>query len=233
MKALLIADTDISVKTLTDMIEPYGFDIIRYRSAIKALDNIEEIQPDAILISTKDFPRHWKTIVQFIRSDTKKDETVIILLINERFSPEDADKAVHIGVQAIVNESLSEGIDEHKILEVFSRYRYVNTVERVRMHDAVSGRMTFMFTNPLNDTIITGKIDSVSRADIFFKPDTPSATSDLSVNEVLDLCSLKIDGRVYSPSCLIRRNGNFMMLEFTNPEEGMIRDIEGIIGSAG
>jgi len=233
MKALLIADTDISVKTLTDMIEPYGFDIIRYRSAIKALDNIEEISPDAVLISTKDFPRHWKTIVQFIRSDTKKDETVIILLINERFSPEDADKAVHIGVQAIVNESLSDGVDEHKILEVFSRYRYVNTVERIRMHEAVSDRMTFMFTNPLNDTIITGKIDSVSPVDIFFKPDTPSATSDLSVNEVLDQCSLKIDGKVYTPSCLIRRNGNFMLLEFASPAEDMVKDIEGIIGSAG
>ena len=96
MIALLISDTDIFVDRLEQTVAPCGFDIIRYRSAVKALDNIDEIHPHAVFISASDFPRHWKTLVQFIRADTTRDETVIILLINDRFSNDDADKAIHI-----------------------------------------------------------------------------------------------------------------------------------------
>ncbi|MDR1588437.1 MAG: hypothetical protein LBS57_13370, partial [Treponema sp.] len=34
-------------------------EIIHYSQALKAMDNIEEINPDAIIISACDFPRHW------------------------------------------------------------------------------------------------------------------------------------------------------------------------------
>ena len=104
MKALLIADTDASVMSLTRHIKPYGFDIIRYRSAVKAIENLEEIEPDAVFISAVDFPRHWKTLTQFMRADAKRDDTLIVLITDARFSADDADKAAHLGVQAIIGE---------------------------------------------------------------------------------------------------------------------------------
>jgi DNA-binding response OmpR family regulator len=52
MIALLVADTDLSVRSIEDTIEPYGFDVVRYRSPVKALDNIDELSPDAVFIST-------------------------------------------------------------------------------------------------------------------------------------------------------------------------------------
>ena len=231
MKALLIADTDVSVRAISDTIEPYGFDIIRYRSPVKALDNVDEIAPDAVFISAGDFPRHWKTIVQYVRADTGRDRTVIVLLVTDRFTAEDADKAVHIGVQAIVGESMSGGNDIPRLVEVFSRYRYVGVETHPRVCDAVGERMVFMFTNPLSDMIITGKLDSVSAATLMFRPDSPSAVADLSPGERLEQCTLMIDGKEYAPACIVRKTGNFMLLDLANPAEGVVAAIEGVIGS--
>jgi len=214
MKAMLIADSDASVVTLSRCIKPYGFDTIRYRSALKAIENIEEIAPDAVFISTGDFPRHWKTIVQYIRSDTDKESTVIILLINGRFTAEDADKAVHIGVQAILTETLEASNDEQKLKQVFARYRHLGEEGLVYGRDGIEEHAVFLFTNPVNDTIITGKIDSLGQTEIRFKPDAPSSTSDLAPGELLDQCSLKIDGTILSPVCMIKKNTNVMVLEF-------------------
>ncbi len=216
MKALLIADADATVGTVAKYLKPYGFDVIRYRSAVKAIDNIPEIAPDAVFISTADFPRHWKTIVQFIRSDTEKEKTVIVLLTNERFTAEDADKATHIGAQAIVGESLSEPEDERKLGEVFARYRHVGPQNEPVEIENPGNRVTFMFTNPANDAIITGTVECISRQDLRFRPDAPAAAANLGAGDELDQCSLRIDATTISPRCRVRKNGNLIALEFVN-----------------
>ena len=212
MKAMLIADTDTSVRKITDCISPWGFDIIHYRSALKAIDNIEEIKPDAVFISTSDFPRHWKTIVQFIRADTGKDRTVIILLTGDRFTSDDADKAVYIGVQAIIKETLAEANDEQQILQIFSRYKHVES-DYPGFDATIAKNAVFLFTNPLNDAIITGKIEGLSAKEICFKPDAPSMTAELVNGEILDQCSLKLNDKILSPKCRIRKNAYMMILE--------------------
>lgn len=227
MKALLVADLDATMNAVSRYIKPYGFDTIHYRSAVKAIDNIEEIAPDAVFISTGDFPRHWKTIVQFIRSDTEKDTTVIILLINERFSADDADKAVHIGVQAIIGENLSSADDEKKLVEVFSRYRRIGPEGIVPTVENPGARAMFMFTNPVNDVIITGKVESIDARGLVFRPDAPSATADLVPGELIDRCSLKIDDVMLTPTCRIVKNANLMILEFNGLDK---RDGEALAG---
>lgn len=225
MKALLVADTDSSVRKLSEYIRPYGFDVIRYRSAVKALDNIEEIRPDAVFISTGDFPRHWKTLVQFIRADTAKDESVIVLLVNDRFTSDDADKAVHIGVQAIVNESLSGPEDEQQLLKVFSRYRHLGTDASYSKQRSFE-KAVFLFTNPVSDTIITGKVEDLSASEIVFKPDAPSMTSDLTIGENIGQCSLKLDETILSPKCRVLKNGYLLVLEIIDANQAQSEAIE-------
>ncbi len=232
MKALLIADSDIAVRNISGYVKPYGFDTIRYRSALKAIENIEEIAPDAVFISTGDFPRHWKTIVQFIRSDTDKESTVIILLINDRFTAEDADKAVHIGVQAIITENLDASNDEHKLKEVFARYRHLESTEAAVSGARIEERAIFLFTNPVNDTIITGKVNSIGMSEIRFKPDAPSSTADLANGELLDQCSLKLDGKIFSPVCMIQKNSNLMILEFVGLDKKISQGLSDFIAVA-
>lgn len=224
MKALLIADSDDTVKNIAHYISPFGFDTIRYRSALKAIENIEEITPDAVFISTGDFPRHWKTIVQYIRSDTEKDTTIIILLINERFTADDADKAVHIGVQAIISEHLDASNDEHKLMEVFSRYKHISPEQNVNRYDRIEERAIFLFTNPLNDTIITGKVDGISLKELRFKPDSPVASADLATGELIEQCSLKVNGTILSPRYRIKKNSNVIIfdLEYMSASDNQV-----------
>lgn len=226
MIALLISDTDTFIEKLEETVAPCGFDVIRYRSAVKALDNIEEIRPDAVLISARDFPRHWKTLVQFIRSDTSRDETIIILLITDRFSNDDADKAIHIGVQAMVQEDGSSPADEKILRDIFSRYRFVDSSRTERVLTVLRNKTSFMFTNPLNDTIVTGKVENLFPDEIRFKPDAPAAVSDLSEGEPIEEGTLKIADKVFSLNCRVKRNGPLMILQILGNSEELSKAIE-------
>jgi len=219
MKALLVADTDTSVRMLTDCLKPYGFDIIRYRSAVKALDNIVEIAPDAVFISTADFPRHWKTLAQFIMADSERDKTIVVLLTDSRFTGEDADKAMHIGVHAIIDEKGAKAEDEKRLSGIFSRYKPSADLSGSYVYEDIGERAVFLFTNPINDTIITGKVESLSRSEIRFRPDAPSATSDLAAGDKLEQCSLKLDGSIIAPECRIARNGNVIIFDIARLQE--------------
>lgn len=232
MKALVIADTDSAVQTIRRYVEPIGFDVIRYRSAIKALDNLDEIMPDAIFISAVDFPRHWKAIVQFVRSDTGKDRTVIVLLVNERFTSDDADKAIHVGVQAIVDETLASNGDEPKLAELFSRYKPIESaLGSIRYeYETVSDRAAFMFTNPLNDAIITGKLEGLDANSILFRPDTASSVSELSEGDELAECSLKLADTIVNPECRVLKGGTLMRIEIVKLADGERKALLSFIG---
>ena len=226
MIALLISDMDTFVETLEETVSAYGINLIRYRSAVKALDNLEEINPDIVFICTGDFPRHWKTLVQYIRSDTSRDETVIILLINDRFTEVDADKALYIGVQAMIRDDFSDPMDKKTLLEIFSRYQFVGSFTNERIITVIRKKTTFMFTNPINDTIITGRVEYITPEEIRFKPDTPSAASELVEGELIDSCTLKIDETVFSPSCRVKKNGPVMIVRIEAENEKLTNAIK-------
>lgn len=241
MKALIVAETDNPVRTIAGYVTPLGFDVIRYRSAVKALDNIEEIMPDAVFISATDFPRHWKTLSQFIRSDTGKDATLIILLANERFTADDADKAATIGVQAIIGEDLDRPSDEKRLADLLSRYRDIRAGNSANATSAAvvsqSGTLpaatcadaVFLFTNPLNDAIITGKVESLSPTSLAFRPDAPAMVADLAVSDILELCSLKLGDKILSPKCRIRKTGYVLGLDLVEPGESITEALRALI----
>lgn len=226
MIALLISDKDTFIETLEETVSPYGIHLIRYRSAVKAIDNLDEIRPDIVFICTADFPRHWKTVVQYIRSDTSRDETVILLLINDRFSSIDADKAMYIGVQAMIREDFSGPKDEKILLDIFSRYRFVNSVTNERVLSVIKKNTAYMFTNPINDTIITGTVEYLTSDEIRFKPDAPSAAADLVEGEPIESCTLKINQKVFNPRCHVKKNGPVMSITIEGGDETLSSAIE-------
>ncbi len=72
MKALLVVEDDAIADAVRYYLQPLGLDVIRYRDPLKALDNLDEINPDAVIMSARDFPRHWKTIVVNLRATRPK-----------------------------------------------------------------------------------------------------------------------------------------------------------------
>ena len=98
MKALIISDRQEIADYVTPLLKDKGFDIIRYKWIIKALDNIEEIQPDVIVLSANEYPRQWKTLAGFVQSGIGGKDAAVYLYDNEPLSDEDKDKASGLGV---------------------------------------------------------------------------------------------------------------------------------------
>ncbi len=100
MKALLVIDNDKTAKEYSDMLTLKNCACIRYCQPLKAMDNLEEIEPELIFISSIDFPRHWKPFIQYAQS-TLSDETAIFLIANN-FSEDEEKKAKYLHVKKVI-----------------------------------------------------------------------------------------------------------------------------------
>lgn len=211
MKALLISDLPRSTDDLESLFSEYEFALIHYRSPLKALDNIEEISPDIVIINARDFPRHWKPITQHIRWNTSKEDILVIILTPPDFPADDADKAMFLGVQGVI--TLKENINFKGILDelrmIFNRYNYKHIKN-------LSKNVQFLFTNPITETIVTGTVKNLTEEGIVFLPDMPANADNLTADMILDQCSLKIENRSIVPNCKIVSNSSVMNLDFAD-----------------
>lgn len=98
MKALVISERSEIIDFVTPRLKELGFDIIHYKWIIKALDNIEEIQPDLIVLSASEYPRHWKTLAGFVQSGIGGNDVGVYLYETTPLSEEENKKAQGLGV---------------------------------------------------------------------------------------------------------------------------------------
>ena len=112
MKALLVADNGLVIDNVSTVLKTAGYDIITYHALLKALDNIEEISPHLIVISTKEYPRHWKTLAQYATVPMGTYTPQVILYTGGEFSKEDQDKAQALHVRGYFKSVDVDGLDE-------------------------------------------------------------------------------------------------------------------------
>lgn len=98
MKALVISERSEIIDFVTPRLKELGFDIIHYKWIIKALDNIEEIQPDLIVLSAGEYPRHWKTLAGFVQSGIGGNDVGVYLYETSPLSEDEEKKAHGLGV---------------------------------------------------------------------------------------------------------------------------------------
>ena len=98
MKALIISEDENVYTSLNNTLIEAGYDTIIYKWLLKALDNIEEIRPDCIVVSSSEYPRHWKTLVQFVKSGIGGDDVDVYLYEPNPMSTEDEEKARILGI---------------------------------------------------------------------------------------------------------------------------------------
>ena len=102
MKVLLISENQNHTTLLVSAIDDCGLDCIHYRWFLKALDNVEEISPDLILINAMDFPRHWKVLAQYVTSSIFDEPVKVILYAPDDFSEEDIKKSNAVKVVGMI-----------------------------------------------------------------------------------------------------------------------------------
>ncbi len=211
MKAILISEILESENEIRPVLRNYGIDLIHYRSPLKAMDNLSEISPDALIINAIDFPRHWKVIVQHIRWDKPEENVLLLLLIDNSFSDKEREKAEESGVQAMiqVENSFVDALPE--VQKVFDEYKKGGVNYTLKDY---SKSVQCVFLNPKNGVLITGSVKDISPEKIIFKADFIEDCTGLDESSVSVDCNLKIKDKSIESKCLLESNLSYFDLTF-------------------
>ena len=221
MKLLVVLNSDEVFNFISLNVKPLGFELIRYFHVLKAMDNIDEIEPRAIVISARDFPRHWKALVQFVRAQWSREDCPIIVLTAEDFPIEEKSKASFLGVSGLVTDALDNPIEIDRLQAILGRFLPVNEKRRSRRIHVESGYgFGYLFVQPMDGVLVTGAIRDISAGGLSFLPDNPNLMKSINLNAELKECSLRAGDSIFSPVCRLARTGRIVSMEFLSmPEE--------------
>lgn len=235
MKAIIISDESSTISKLDYALVSAGFDTIIYRWLLKALDNIEEIRPNLVIVSASEYPRHWKTLTQFIASGIGGDKTKVFLLSLNPMNEEEIDKAKALGISGFIYGTDDEDLQEFKtkLFELFpspnlpaNKTTVVEHTEEDYEDDipTVSGiqenhKLSFkqesvclVFMNPKNGKLVTGSVISYENKTVHFKPDYPNKIESLTSGDIINYLTLEIDNAACSYRGEVIMNNNELLL---------------------
>lgn len=196
MKALIISDKQDVIKLLTKRFEKDGFDIIVYRWLIKALDNVEEIRPDFIILSAEEYPRQWKTLASYVQSGIGGNDVRFCLYKDDFLSADDKQKAEMLGVEfySELREEIVEDTEEVEETEVVEESDSVPTVEGIFQDNQqnvedITKNYSVIFTNPITKKFVLGSSTQVS----FDTFECNVDLDNLSMNQIVDYITVSDD----------------------------------------
>lgn len=220
MKALIVVEDDAVADVVKLYLQPLGLDVIRYRDPLKALDNLDEISPDAVVMSARDFPRHWKPIVVGIRATKPKSACAIILLKGDFFPFEEAAKAAYLGVNGVIKEDLSDKSELIRFQQILERYIEIDDGKAQDRHiPGPYDRLGFVFSHPARYTPIAGTIETISSLGLSFVPESKVMIADLESGMLIEDASLRIDTQIMPMQCRLTRTGTVMSFVYECNDE--------------
>lgn len=196
MKVLIITEnTEISSK-ISAIVKSYGADTIIYKWFLKALDNIEEIQPDVIILNSCEYPRLWKTLVQFVKSGIGGSDVRIYLYEESPLSEEDQEKYAELGINGYFNHISKE------------EFEFLNPDAEISLFGQI------LLSMPYYEKIVNGSVTSCSQNQIKC---TLDFEEDFKGGEILPYVSVYMDKKVREWQAVkvlnYDRNKNSLVLE--------------------
>ena len=234
MKTLIISDDAQFTKTIDSFFTRKGHSTIIYKWLIKAMDNLEEIKPDIIIISADEYPRHWKTLCQYVKGINKNPK--IVLFTSLPLSNEDRGKAECLQIDSIVNSSedleevctltdicqdsednpeANENIvivpikkEQSETVEIQEEEKIEETIDQPTLPETKTETKVckFLFSNPENFVLITGKVESFEDSKLIFLPDNPEDTANIAVDTIIKKCTLKVDNQINTVDVKVLKN---------------------------
>jgi hypothetical protein len=219
MKIVLISERSELKDHISKHFQPVGSEIIQYLSPIKAMDNLDEIDPDLVLFSASDFPKHWKPMLVVLRSIYDREHCVFVLLKGESFPVEEAAKAQHLKANGIVGEDLSDQKELARLKELVTRYKELRDVRGAkRFTPDEDDKIEFVFSHPVSRTLVTGTVGNISAKGLAFTPDHNEYIQDLADDAMIRDCSLRIGEDVVSVDVRVVRVDDQLHLAFPSLE---------------
>lgn len=214
MKALIICnDDDVFIK-MEKVLKDAHYETIRYKHLLKALDNVEEIQSDVVIISALDYPRHWKTFTQYAKSGVTGKVPKVVLYTPSSLSDEDKKKA-----SDLVSGTFSSCSDEEleKLLSILLESEYTTNFSNYENSEedssSASNIQSLIFSHPKSNFIITGTVSSSEENYVQFIPDYPTLVSDIQVEDVIQKVSYKKDSQYKICSAVVKESEMYLTLE--------------------
>jgi hypothetical protein len=221
MKLLLVFAADDNCNIISRSIRPLGVAMIRYRQALKAMDNIDEINPSAIVVSARDFPRHWKFLVQFVRTERANEICPIVILKGGNFSTEEITSAYFLGVSGVIDDSLNSPAEINRLQNILSHYvPMAEQRKHRRFHTEPWHRAAVLAVNHREKSLVSGDVENISAGGMAFVSANSTPMTNASLNDELDECSLRLGDSILSPVCRLVRAGEKSAMEFTSFPEG-------------
>jgi hypothetical protein len=212
MKLLLVLGSDDNYDAFTQTVAPLGFELIRCRHVLKAMDNIDEIDPAAIVISARDFPRHWKILTQFVRNERSKEVCPIIILKGDSFSAEETSKAFFLGVNGVISDTLEREEEIYRLENILG-----SPVPEQEQQFFVEPwhRIGLLIAGLSDKTFVIGDVKTISTNGLSFIPEAPPVRT-AQLNKELKECSLRAGDAILSPVCRVTSAKKNISLEFVS-----------------
>lgn len=215
MKVLLVSDRNEQKQALQKHFATRGTEIIHYVHPIKAMDNLDEIDPDVVLFSAADFPRHWKPFLVFLRDLRGRDSAVFVLLKEGDFSVEEASKAEHLEVNAILGSDFSDEKVVERLGTIVSRYHaFRETRGAKRFIPGTTDKVEFLFTNPYTLRLVRGSVSDISVSGLRFLPSDQEELKTLEAGAHLPSASLRLGQEILALEAQIARVSNNVGVQF-------------------
>jgi hypothetical protein len=212
MKLLLVLGSDDNYDAFTQTVAPLGFELIRYRHVLKAMDNIDEVDPAAIVISAREFPRHWKILVQFVRNERSKEVCPIIILKGESFSAEETSKAFFLGVNGVISDTLERAEEIHRLKNILGSSA---PEQKQQFFVEPWNRIGLLIAGLSDRSFVIGDVKTISSNGLSFIPEAPPVKT-VQLNKELKECSLRAGDAILSPVCRITGTEKNISLEFVS-----------------
>jgi hypothetical protein len=209
MILMLVKEDTPWARGLEGHLAPYGVSVVHYRHPLKALDNLVETRPSIVLYDLQDFPRHWKILVKYLREEYQKDEVIFLLVSNGPPPLEEANKALYLGVNGILQFHGDVEALARNIREVFLRYGTfeVDTAGPPPVAGS-EAPLAFLFRHPRGKHLVTGVLVKYDGRRATFKPDFAHEVADLSEGETLAGGSLRLaESLVNVDATIVKNNG--------------------------
>jgi hypothetical protein len=219
---MLTLGTGAIYTKLDEILKPLAVETIVYRHIQKAMDNIEEVDPDVVIIDAGAFPRHWKSFVQFIRETGRDKPRPVILIKGRNFSSTDKNKAVYLGVDATVSDSLAGKGDIANIQSIINAAIPDGERKLKVESSAEKGRFGLLITHPVTGALLSGVVKTVSEDGLIFYPDLPALAESIPLRSELCACSFRAGDTILSPVLrLVKRDTNlyFAFVSFPGSEQ--------------
>ncbi len=215
MKLLIVTVRDEIRRSIERIAITEDAEIVRYRSGEKALDNLEEIEPDAVFLSDRDFPGYGQRFADRIRNAETLANAAFVVLTAGPMTAEGEPGNRPSGATLVLHEDLDRESDVDRVEAMLRRLRRSHSSKhRSRISPSPQERIGFLFVHPSNATLVTGVVGDISGGGLRFRPFRTELLHGLSVAMTLEGCLLRIGDEIVRCSCRISAVSRELHLSF-------------------